>query len=86
MYFIISLLVFFLLYIRTKPNSWCAGIHIVSHFFIVAFCPAIYVVQYLIVTFFSSPILIKLSSRSDVYNILIAFLPLLIATGSLAFS
>ncbi|MCR9432538.1 hypothetical protein NB514_19705, partial [Vibrio alginolyticus] len=60
--------------------------HIVSHFFIVAFCPAIYVVQYLIVTFFSSPLLIKLSSRSGVYNILIAFLPLLIATGSLAFS
>ncbi|EGR0195967.1 hypothetical protein FKN13_13945 [Vibrio sp. 2-2(9)] len=86
MYFIISLVVFFLLYIRTKPNSWCAGIHIVSHIFIVAFCPAIYVVQYLIVTFFSSPILIKLSSRSGVYNILIAFLPSLIATGSLAFS
>ncbi|EDN56496.1 conserved hypothetical protein [Vibrio antiquarius] len=52
----------------------------------VIFCPTIYVIQYLIVTFFSSPILIKLSSRSGVYNILIAFLPLLIATGSLAFS
>jgi len=86
MYFLISLLVFFLLYIRTKPNSWCSGIHIVSHIFMVIFCPTIYVIQYLIVTFFSSPVLIKLSSRSGVYNILIAFLPLLIATGSLAFS
>ncbi|TOJ78182.1 hypothetical protein CGI33_06145 [Vibrio parahaemolyticus] len=86
MYFSASLVVLCAVALRTKPNSWCVGLHMALHMMLVLFFQPIYLVQYLIVTFFSSPLLIKLSTRSSLYSILFAFLPLLIATGSIAFS
>ncbi|CAH1544237.1 hypothetical protein THOG05_50137 [Vibrio rotiferianus] len=46
--------------------------------------PQDYVLQYLIVMFFSAPILIRLSKRSEYFDVFFAFMPLLVGSGGLA--
>ncbi|WP_043991536.1 hypothetical protein [Vibrio sp. AND4] len=73
----------FALVMRTKPNSLGIGVHTLTHVLMLIFVPSSYVVQYLIVMFFTSPVLIRLAKYSSVYDVLFAFLPLLIGTGGL---
>ncbi|AUV88762.1 hypothetical protein C1N50_21740 [Vibrio campbellii] len=79
----ISLIFSFALIMRTKPNSLGIGVHILTHILLLIFIPSSYVIQYLIVMFFTSPLLIRLAKRSSTYDVLFAFLPLLIGTGGL---
>lgn len=79
----ISFLFSFALMMRTKPHSWGVAIHVLTHVLMLILIPSDYVVQYLMVMFFSSPFLIRLSKRSSSYDILFAFLPLLIGSGGL---
>ncbi|GLR04838.1 hypothetical protein [Vibrio hyugaensis] len=82
----ISFLFSFALMMRTKPHSWGIAIHVLTHVLMLVLIPADYVIQYLMVMFFSSPFLIRLAKQSPSYDILFAFLPLLIGTGGLVLS
>ncbi|CAH1527321.1 MULTISPECIES: hypothetical protein [Vibrio] len=82
----ISFLYSLALMMRTKPHSWGVVIHIMTHVVMLLVIPSDYAIQYLMVMFFSSPLLIRLAKRSSSFDILFAFLPLLIGTGGLVLS
>ncbi|WP_431787149.1 hypothetical protein [Vibrio harveyi] len=82
----ISFLFSFALMMRTKPHTWGVILHVLTHVLMLLLIPSDYVVQYLMVMFFSSPFLIRLAKRSSCYDILFAFLPLLIGTGGMMFT
>ncbi|WP_244812686.1 hypothetical protein [Vibrio sp. B1FLJ16] len=71
---------------RTKPSFWSAELHVLSHVLFACFLQPVYVVPYLIVTFYLSPILIKLSKNSSYYSAVFGLLPLLVAAGSTTFA
>jgi hypothetical protein len=83
---VVSLILSFALIRRTKPSSWSADLHVLSHILLALFLQPVYVVPYLIVTFYSCPVLITLSKRSSLYSLVFGFLPLLVAAVSIAFS
>lgn len=82
----VSLILSLALIRRTKPSSWSADLHVLSHVVLAFFLQPVYIVPYLIVTFYSSPVLIRLSKRSGFYSLVFGFLPLLVAAVSLAMS
>ncbi|AXT72753.1 hypothetical protein DBX26_17450 [Vibrio sp. dhg] len=82
----ISLILSFALIRRTHPSSWSAELHILSHLICALFLQPIYIIPYLMVTFYSSPLLIKLSKRTSFYSVIFGFLPLLVASGSFVFT
>ncbi len=82
----VSLILSLALIRRTKPSSWSADLHVLSHVVLAFVLQPVYIVPYLMVTFYTSPVLIKLSKRSNLYSVLFGFLPLLVASGSLVLS
>ena len=81
---VISFIFTFALVLRTKPHYWCVLAHLFSHVSMLLLIPQDYVLQYLIVMFFSAPILIRLSKRSEYFDVFFAFMPLRVGSGGLA--
>lgn len=77
---VVSFIFLFAMIYRTKPNIVALSVHVLLHLIMMALLQPDYVIHYLIVMFFSSPVQIRCTKHRKAYGVLFATLPCFVAT------